>query len=108
MRAEDFLAFEARMKEKGYKRGSLCEALGVSQSKWRRIVDSPDGTQIDDRTLELACSALEAGLHDRQPAAWLFECLERKSKGGKAWLQRTSLSRPRESDDIRDVRPLYL
>ena len=68
MRAEDFVAFESRMREQGHKRGTLCAALGVSQSKWRRIVEAPGSTPIDDRTLELACAALEAGLEGMKAA----------------------------------------
>jgi hypothetical protein len=68
MLARDFVAFESRMRERGHKRGTLCEALGVSQSKWRRIVEAPGDTPIDDRTLELACAALEAELPGMTPA----------------------------------------
>ncbi len=59
MTGEDLLAFEARMKEaRKLRRGALCAALGVSQAKWRRLVERP-GERVVDRTIELAVLAFE-------------------------------------------------
>ena len=58
--AEDLLAFEARMKEaKKWRRYDVCEALGVSQGKWRRMVE---GEVRVDKTTALAISAISFGL----------------------------------------------
>ena len=54
--AADLLAFERHMKEaRNWKRYDVCEALGVSQGKWRRMVD--EEVRVD-RTTALAISAV--------------------------------------------------
>lgn len=58
----DLRSFEGRMrKERGWKRGELCERLGISQARLRRTYGDSDNGEVS-RTLGLAMAALEAGL----------------------------------------------
>ena len=64
MLVSDLIAFEARMKaDRGWKRKTFCEALGISQAKLRRHVEGTDpASEVKDRTLALACAAVAAEL----------------------------------------------
>lgn len=64
MRVSDLLHFEDQCRQsRGWKRGEMCRMLGISQAKWRRAIEGLDpGTEVEDRTLGLAMSAIWAGL----------------------------------------------
>lgn len=63
MRVKDLIDFETKMREsRGWKRERFCEELGISQPKLRRHVMEPREDEIKDRTLALACAAINADL----------------------------------------------
>ena len=63
MRVADLSRLESEMRERrGWKRLRFCAELGISFDRLKRNLDGEPESEIKDKTLALACAAVNAGM----------------------------------------------